>query len=328
MVSTLAIFMAYGIVSELTGAQGMKVSQAVTSLAALNLLSVPLATLVWGVPVGWAALGCFSRIQAFLIQESRTDGRAELMSNEGLSTPQWHPDAGLQLRALTNTPDAARVRLANASFGWSKSAPAVVKDVTMAIPRDCKLTIVVGPVGCGKSTLLKGLLGETPEMQGLVQVSSRTVAYCDQTPWIINGTIRDNIIGDSKMDSSRYQRIIQACALDVDLQLMPEGDLALTGDKGLSLSGGQRQRIVSYLITYYLLPRSILMPDNQAIARACYAQKPLVILDDVLSALDSVTEEHVFTRVIGRNGLLRETDTTLILATHNGEILLGSPPND
>jgi ABC-type multidrug transport system fused ATPase/permease subunit len=229
----------------------MKVSQAVTSLAALNLLSVPLATLVWGIPVGWAALGCFSRIQAFLVQESRTDGRSELTSIEGPSTPQSHPDDSVQLRSLTNIPDAARVRLANASFGWSGSAPNVVKDVTMIIPRDCKLTIVVGPVGCGKSTFLKGLLGETPEMQGLVQVSPHMVAYCDQTPWMLNGTIRHNIIGDSELDSSRYRRTIQACALDVDLRLMPDGDMTLAGDKGLTLSGGQKQRIVSCILVYF-----------------------------------------------------------------------------
>ncbi|KAH6646791.1 ABC transporter type 1, transmembrane domain-containing protein, partial [Truncatella angustata] len=146
IVSTLAIFMTYAIVAKLQGSQGMQVSQAITSLAALNLLSVPLATLVWGIPVGWAALRCFSRVQEFLIQESLTDARLGVTSIGGRTgVPlQLRHNENLQHQWLNASADAARVRLAQASFGWSTSTPQVVKDVTLVIARDCKLMIVVG----------------------------------------------------------------------------------------------------------------------------------------------------------------------------------------
>ncbi|KAH8200182.1 hypothetical protein TruAng_005630 [Truncatella angustata] len=127
IVSTLAIFMTYAIVAKLQGSQGMQVSQAITSLAALNLLSVPLATLVWGIPVGWAALRCFSRVQEFLIQESLTDARLGVTSIGGRTgVPlQLRHNENLQHQWLNASADAARVRLAQASFGWSTSTPQV-----------------------------------------------------------------------------------------------------------------------------------------------------------------------------------------------------------
>lgn len=111
-----------------------------------------------------------------------------------------------------------------------------------------RLTIVAGPVGCGKSTFLKGLLGETPKISGHVYVPSSQIAYCDQTPWVINGSIRDNIIATTEFDDIWYQRVIHACALDIDIRRMPEGDQTVVGSKGVKLSGGQKQRLVRILV--------------------------------------------------------------------------------
>lgn len=109
----------------------------------------------------------------------------------------------------------------NATFAWSLSSPPTVKDVTFDIMRG-KLTVLVGPVGSGKSTLLKGLLGETPSSQGFVYVDSMQCALVEQTSWIQNETIRNNIIGICNYEEPWYTTVVQACALDKDIAQMPK----------------------------------------------------------------------------------------------------------
>ncbi len=115
--------------------------------------------------------------------------------------------------------------------------------------------MAVGPVGCGKSTFLKALIGETTFLDGELRVvGSPRVAYCDQTSWIINGTIRETSLPDHQVlfsDSDEddwYATVVQACDLTADLQQLPSGDATVVGSKGLKLSGGQKQRIVSPLV--------------------------------------------------------------------------------
>jgi ATP-binding cassette subfamily C (CFTR/MRP) protein 1 len=110
-----------------------------------------------------------------------------------------------------------------------------------------QLAMIIGPVGCGKTTLLQGILGETSIARGRVLISSSEMAFCDQTPWLTNVTLQDNITGFSKYDSAQYWAIIRACALNDDLGQLPDGDLTLIGSKGISLSGGQKQRVVSVI---------------------------------------------------------------------------------
>jgi len=160
--------------------------------------------------------------------------------------------------------------------------------------------------------LLKGLLGETPSSQGFVYSSFPSTAYADQTPWIQNGTIKQNILGISTFDEPWYQQVIRACALEHDIALMPKGhgksstsesfqryllDVATpVGSGGISLSGGQKQRL--------------------ALARSVYAKKELVVLDDVFSGLDAETEEQIFNRLLGKQGLFRQMEVTVLLVTH------------
>lgn len=110
------------------------------------------------------------------------------------------------------------------------------------------LVILVGPVGCGKSTFLKGLAGETPVLEGELFVKYPNLAFCDDTPWLSNSSIRSNIVGEDMsalFDLDWYRTVVSACALELDIKKMPAGDETLVGSKGSKLSGGQRQRIVS-----------------------------------------------------------------------------------
>ncbi|ROW15668.1 hypothetical protein VPNG_02110 [Cytospora leucostoma] len=288
------IFAAYAIVAHLQGGSGMSVSQAMTSLAALNLLSAPLGTLLSAIPQGWAALGCFDRIQVFLLELPRSERR--MLPSTRTSTESASDQEGIRLEAI-RVPLQNKITVNQGSFGWSDSNPHVVEEVDTTIQVGSELAILVGPVGCGKSTLLKGLLGETTKIGGQIRISSSEIAYCDQTPWVFNGSIRDNVLAMSEYDDAWYATVLQACSLDVDLRQMPDGDSTVVGSQGVKLSGGQKQRI--------------------SVARAVYSRKKVAILDDVLSGLDSVTEEIVFRRVFGPNGLFRKIGTTVILATHS-----------
>lgn len=112
-----------------------------------------------------------------------------------------------------------------------------------------------------------------------------------------NTSIRDNIIGFGQYDAKRYMEAVDATMLTADLNTLPQGDSTIVGSNGISLSGGQRQRI--------------------ALARALYAESNIAIFDDIFSGLDATTEQQVFRRVFGPNGLLRRRNVTAVLCTHS-----------
>lgn len=105
--------------------------------------------------------------------------------------------------------------ITNASFGWNPDARPDVSDDSITLLRR-QFAFIIGPVGSGKSTLLKGILGETPSSQGFVYSDSRSIAYNDQTPWIQNATIQQNILGISSFEEPWYSQVIRACALELD----------------------------------------------------------------------------------------------------------------
>lgn len=209
----------------------------------------PLGLLIYVIPQGYAALGCFQRIQDFLSSDGWQDQRQPADgARSGLECPRVsEPEtSGIQLE-LTPIPmlqhKSSRIVVKDAVLGW-KDSP-VVKDINMHISEDMKLTLILGPVGCGKSTLLKGLLGEAGILSGSVWVRTKQISFCDHNPWLASGTIRDNIIGQSEFEKGFYSAVIHACALDIDLENLPDGDGTAVGSKGVTLSGGQKQRIVS-----------------------------------------------------------------------------------
>ncbi|XP_038615214.1 multidrug resistance-associated protein 4 isoform X2 [Tachyglossus aculeatus] len=159
-------------------------------------------------------------------------------------------------------------------------------DKTMEIPtlqnlsftvRPGELLAVIGPVGAGKSSLLSAVLGELPKCQGLVNVRGR-IAYVSQQPWVFAGTVRSNILFGKNYEKERYEKVIKACALKKDLQLLEDGDLTVIGDRGTTLSGGQKARV--------------------NLARAVYQDADIYLLDDPLSAVDAEVSRHLFEQCI------------------------------
>ncbi|KAF8802448.1 P-loop containing nucleoside triphosphate hydrolase protein [Phlegmacium glaucopus] len=203
------------------------------------------------------------------------------------------------------------VQVENATFEWEEALatesnedhnnekgtpqsdlPFRVHNITMDVQRGT-LVAVVGRVGSGKSSLLSGLIGEMRKVSGSVTFGGR-VAYCSQTAWIQNATLRDNILFGQEFDEERYWRVVENCSLLPDLELLPDGDLTEIGEKGVNLSGGQRQRI--------------------NMARALYYNADIVILDDSLSAVDAHVGKSLFHDAI--LGALRKQGKTVIFVTH------------
>lgn len=155
------------------------------------------------------------------------------------------------------------------------------------------LCAVVGTVGSGKSSLIQALLGEMDKLSGRVNTVG-SIAYVPQQAWIQNATLRDNILFGLEYDRKRYNRVVDACALRADIDMLSAGDQTEIGEKGINLSGGQKQRV--------------------SLARAVYSNADLYLLDDPLSAVDSHVGKHIFEEVIGPNGLLARK--TRVLVTH------------
>ncbi|KAG1691095.1 Canalicular multispecific organic anion transporter 2 [Nymphon striatum] len=191
----------------------------------------------------------------------------------------------------SNEPDM--IRISNASFTWgeARSEP-VLKDISLKIKPN-SLVAIVGRVGAGKSSLISAILGELHKTNGSVNVKG-DVAYFPQTAWIRNASVKENIIMHKKRNEKKYQKIIYACGLKSDLQILPGGDNTEIGEKGINLSGGQKQRV--------------------SLARAVYSEADIVLLDDPLSAVDAHVGKHIFDNVIGPDGILN--NTTRVMVTH------------
>ncbi|KAK1640158.1 ATPase-like protein [Colletotrichum phormii] len=281
--SQLGPVMAFAVTS-----QTLNVRRIFTSMAYLMLLAGPLGSLFQTIPQLVSAFACLGRIQAYLDKDSRIDYRKRPVAPRSSSSESdTKPD---ELHASS-------IAVKQASFGWAEGKY-VLDEVDVLVPAN-SLTIIVGPVASGKSTLLKGLLGEIPFHFGNVvfNVNHCRVGYCDQSPFLYNSTIEANIIGHSGLDPERYRQVIDATMLSTDFATLPKGDRTKIGSNGLTLSGGQRQRV--------------------ALARALYLECDLLILDDILSGLDATTEEHVFSRVFGNAGIVRQRRITAVLCTHS-----------
>ncbi|KAF9325126.1 hypothetical protein BGZ91_002564 [Linnemannia elongata] len=170
-----------------------------------------------------------------------------------------------------------------------------LKNIDLKIPRG-QLVAIVGAVGSGKSSLLNALVGEMKKVSGTMSYGG-TIGYCPQSAWIQNATVKDNILFGLPLDEARYQRVIKDCALERDIQILPDGDQTEIGERGINLSGGQKQRV--------------------NIARAVYYDADVVLLDDPLSAVDAHVGKYLFKNCI--LGALQ--GKTRVLVTHQLHVL-------
>jgi ATP-binding cassette, subfamily C (CFTR/MRP), member 1 len=245
----------FTVISAVGGSVELSAANAFSSIAVLALIGTPLITLFQSLPLIKSAVASLARIQDFLNEPCHIDPRRNSLSLDCLVKTPNQGDSGdsevaaVELESIkvsTKEKDVkALVTVSDASIKWAGMDETVLKDISIKIPEG-SLTMIIGPVGCGKSTLLKAILGEARVTDGVINVSSRGLAYCEQSPWLTFGTIRENITGmtDFPFDEAWYRTILDACALEKDLEQLPDADHTMIGSKGIQLSGGQRQRLV------------------------------------------------------------------------------------
>ncbi|XP_018359856.1 PREDICTED: multidrug resistance-associated protein 1 isoform X5 [Trachymyrmex cornetzi] len=183
----------------------------------------------------------------------------------------------------------------NGTFCWDSEEieRPILRNINLHVEQG-QLVAIVGTVGSGKSSLLSALLGEMDKVSGKVNTKG-SIAYVSQQAWIQNATLQDNVLFGKALNKSVYNSVIEACALTPDFKMLPAGDQTEIGEKGINLSGGQKQRV--------------------ALARAVYNDSENYFLDDPLSAVDSHVGKHIFEKVLGPNGLLK--NKTRVLVTHS-----------
>ncbi|XP_067013510.2 ATP-binding cassette sub-family C member Sur, partial [Anabrus simplex] len=317
--------------------EALSASSVFTGLALFNQLTVPLFIFPITVPIIISAMVSTSRLEEYLslpetsrvvnseakqspleenIQaressgnvtkesngdepEARRDsvfGLLDIMEDDDEDATETHEESLVPLEDKTDS----AVLVQNGCFTWSSDTyKSVITLPTLSVPKG-KLTVIVGRVGSGKTSLLSALLGEMHTLTGHVTwAKDVSVAYAAQKPWLLNATLRENILFGQPYRPRRYARVIAACALQPDIDILPGKDLTEIGEKGINLSGGQKQRI--------------------AIARAIYSQANIIILDDPLSALDYQVGLQVFEDGIKR--LLLRRKRTVILVTHCLQLL-------
>lgn len=281
-------------------------TKALSSLSIITLLTNPASKLLSAIPSTAASFGCFDRIQKFLLIPS-CQGGLELQSTiveDQLENGSSHPNelSSVELQELSSTV----ISFSDVAIRPVASSSIILQDVNFCIPRG-SFTFILGQVGSGKSTLLRAILGYAFCEKGLIEVSRHDVAYCAQNSWLPNTAIQDAICGftdeneyKENLDSKWYEAVIHACALQYDMERFVNGDRMQIGSASSAvLSGGQMQRI--------------------ALARALYSRKKILLLDDVLSALDNATKKLIMARLFGKSGLFRQLNSTVVLVTNESK---------
>ncbi|RAL06916.1 P-loop containing nucleoside triphosphate hydrolase protein [Aspergillus homomorphus CBS 101889] len=273
--------------------------------------------------VAFTAMSVFSSLELSLaiLPEIISNGLEAKVSADRIDTYMASPE-----RVINTTP-ADEISFEDASVAWpieqepgteAEDDRFVLRDLNIHFPKQ-GLSIISGRTGSGKSLLLSSILGESDLIKGTVRVPvppkvedrfdhsatnanwilDSAIAYVAQIPWIENATIKDNILFGLPCDQERYSQTISACALNKDLEMLPDGDMTDIGANGVNLSGGQRWRI--------------------SFARALYSRAGILILDDIFSALDAHTGRHVYDHALtGELGYER----TRILVTHHVALCL------
>ena len=282
----------------------IKASVIFTSLDLLNRVS--------------GSLSVLPMLQMLLLEAGTSCKRLDKYLSQADRRQIAEPGAAISFEKATVAWPKAEDADASQPIGARPEEHSMLRDITLEIPAE-KLSVISGKTGSGKSLLLAAILGEVKLVSGTVHtprpplvteaahdsiplcewIVPSSMAFVSQTPWIESGTVKENITFGLPFNESRYEKVLHACALEKDIEHLVDGAQTQVGPKGVTLSGGQRWRL--------------------ALARALYSRAGIIILDDVLSAVDS----HVG-RIIADEGLTGELANrrTRILATHHPELVL------
>lgn len=196
------------------------------------------------------------------------------------------------------------IQINHISWKYAEKLPYVIKDLSLTIKKGEAIGLI-GESGAGKTTLADIVLGLFKPQQGTITVDgkdifeentkwSRLIGYVPQSVFLIDDTIRNNIlfgIPREEADEERIEQAIKQAQLQSFVDSLPNGLNTVLGERGVKISGGQRQRI--------------------AIARALYYNPDILVLDEATSALDTETENAVMESIDALCG-----HKTLIIVAH------------
>ncbi|KAI9048359.1 hypothetical protein LZ554_008151 [Drepanopeziza brunnea f. sp. 'monogermtubi'] len=284
-----------------SGAGKLSASRAFTVLTIIELITGPLGLALMSITSITRSLACLDRVQTYLKSSDKADGQLQAPMSHDICSIHKVPDSDTSITEKARSTDYnIMISIKDAAFGYKGAENPALESISFDVPRH-SITAIVGSVGSGKSTLLKSILGELELRAGEKSVLSGRIAYCDQTPWIQNGTLRSCIIGTSEFDSSWFDEVVSVCALEEDFGALADGHDTMVGSRGIAFSDGQRQRL--------------------ALARALYSRAPLLILDDVFRSLDARTAMKISERLLSPNGLIRRSNLTAVIITQHARHL-------
>ncbi|XP_041988661.1 ATP-binding cassette sub-family C member 10 [Aricia agestis] len=276
-----------------------------TTVALINMLISPLNAFPWvlnGLTEAWVSI---KRIQKLLdlpdsdfesyfdrLNTNKDEDKVLIFKNATFSwaKPSVRPKPAKEKKNKgKSTKKLSKRQHADTTSEAQSTEPFCLQDISLEVGKE-ELLGVAGPGGSGKTSFLLAIVGEMIKKRGDIQIPEyiNSFGYVSQEPWLIRGTIRDNILFGRPYDEAKFKAVVDACALTEDLNTLGWG--AWVGAGGCTLSGGQRARV--------------------ALARAVYADKQVYLLDDALAGVDARVAEHVLRRCV--LGLLRHTARVLV----------------
>ncbi|EED22270.1 ATP-binding cassette transporter, putative [Talaromyces stipitatus ATCC 10500] len=289
-----ATFTIYAIIAVLKHNGSILSGTAITTLALISILTNPLLIFCQAMPANLQAAACFSRIEKYCMDNSTILLRPSTQAS--VDTLKEDKEQPFEISKSFDTP---LVSFKSAEISWSSRLDPTLRNLNLSVRRG--IVMIIGPVGCGKSTLIESMINQSMVTGGTITASFSKAAYCPQSPWIQNDTIRRNIIGTSEFDKEWYDFTALSCGIEQDFKAMPEGDMRMAGSDGDSLSGGQKQTI--------------------ALARAVYSKLEVVLLDNCFSVLDSNSISVISNHLFSKDGYFRKAGRSVVLATTTYQML-------
>ncbi|KAJ7743656.1 hypothetical protein B0H16DRAFT_1693477 [Mycena metata] len=241
--------------------QELSASKVFSSMAVFDLLRGQLQFTTYYISTGVNAKVSFDRLDAFLREPTLSDTKRVLAESHSRRVPPFSSllfSTKDTATVVVHEPTSQLVGFRDATFSWSaeetdgtltpSSRRFLLKiDGELLFKPGC-VNLVVGPTGSGKTSLLMALLGEMHLVPSTLSSwynlpRAKGVSYVAQESWVMNDTIRNNILFTSPIDEERYSKVLYQCCLERDLELWDAGDATEVGEKGLTLSGGQKARL-------------------------------------------------------------------------------------